>query len=319
MKNEEILKENNGKKFDIILSNPPYQQRHNDNPIHFQFVEKCFEIGYNQITIMPSRILETTSKNYDIWKEKLSKYLINAEELSSTIFESTAMAPVAIYVFNKNKKENTQIKISLLDKERLSKTEYSVKSLLETTRHNEYEENILNVLDNKGNITLINLKTAIPKSATKEKIIEDKLRLTNRIKDKYKGKYLLSVNIANGGLNGTYMSSQCGLIFNNFDDILKNWIDRNVGAIKYVVFDNKLFAERVRDAMRRPLLRFALYRTQDDQNMNNKCYRYVPDIDWSDDRVKTDEGLLEVCGCPKDKCKEYADYCKKIIDKVDKK
>ena len=63
-------------KFDIILMNPPYQQRHNDNPIHFQFVEKCFEIGYNQITIMPSRILETTSKNYDIWKEKLSKYLI---------------------------------------------------------------------------------------------------------------------------------------------------------------------------------------------------------------------------------------------------
>ena len=51
----------------------------------------------------------------------------------------------------------------------------------------------------------------------------------------------------------------------------------------------------------------------------NKCYKYVPDIDWSDDRVKTDEGLLEVCGCPKDKCKEYADYCKKIIDKVDKK
>ena len=50
-----------------------------------------------------------------------------------------------------------------------------------------------------------------------------------------------------------------------------------------------------------------------------KSYRYVPDIDWSDDRVKTDEGLLEVCGCPKDKCKEYADYCKKIIDKVDKK
>ena len=115
------------------------------------------------------------------------------------------------------------------------------------------------------------------------------------------------------------MSSQCGLIFNNFDDILKNWIDRNVGAIKYVVFDNKLFAERVRDAMRRPLLRFALYRTQDDQSMNNKCYKYVPDINWSDDRVKTDEGLLEVCGCPKDKCKEYADYCKKIIEQVDKK
>lgn len=45
----------------------------------------------------------------------------------------------------------------------------------------------------------------------------------------------------------------------------------------------------------------------------------IPDINWEDDRVKTDEGLLEVCGCPKDKCKEYANYCKKIIAEVDKK
>ena len=36
-------------------------------------------------------------------------------------------------------------------------------------------------------------------------------------------------------------------------------------------------------------------------------------------KVKTDEGLLEVCGCPKDKCKEYAEYCKKVIERVDNK
>ena len=47
--------------------------------------------------------------------------------------------------------------------------------------------------------------------------------------------------------------------------------------------------------------------------------KYIPNINWSDDRVKTDEGLLEVCGCPKDKCKEYAEYCKKVINEVDKK
>ena len=42
----------------------------------------------------------------------------------------------------------------------------------------------------------------------------------------------------------------------------------------------------------------------------------VSEEDWSDDRVKTDEGLLEVCGCPKDKAKEYAEYCKNTIYKV---
>ena len=68
------------------------------------------------------------------------------------------------------------------------------------------------------------------------------------------------------------------------------------------------------------MLRLTLYRTKDDQNMGyKKCYKYIPAIDWSNDKVKTDEGLLEICGCPKDKAKEYADYCKKIINEVDKK
>ena len=33
----------------------------------------------------------------------------------------------------------------------------------------------------------------------------------------------------------------------------------------------------------------------------------------------TDEGLLEVCGCPKDKCKEYAEYCRKYMEEFDAK
>ena len=53
--------------------------------------------------------------------------------------------------------------------------------------------------------------------------------------------------------------------------------------------------------------------------MYARIYRCITDINWEDPRVKTDEGLLEVCGCPKDKCKEYAGYCKKIIEKVDNK
>ena len=34
--------------------------------------------------------------------------------------------------------------------------------------------------------------------------------------------------------------------------------------------------------------------------------------------VMTDEGLLEVCGCPKDRCKEYAEYCRKYMEEFDK-
>ena len=41
--------------------------------------------------------------------------------------------------------------------------------------------------------------------------------------------------------------------------------------------------------------------------------KYIPDIDWSDPRVVTDEGLLEVCGCPKDKAKVITDKLDEII------
>ena len=86
------------------------------------------------------------------------------------------------------------------------------------------------------------------------------------------------------------------------------------------MFDSVKAAENCKDALCRPLMRFCLYKTQYTKLIGIKNnYKYIPKIDWSDDRVKTDEGLLEVCGCPKDKCKEYTDYCKKIIEQVDKK
>ena len=86
-----------------------------------------------------------------------------------------------------------------------------------------------------------------------------------------------------------------------------------------MTFNSIKEAENCKIGLQNPLMRFFLYKLQDDQSMSARVYVGVPNIDWSDDRVKTDEGLLEVCGCPKDKCKEYANYCKKIIDKVDKK
>ena len=301
-------------KIDILMMNPPYSQRNNNDPIHFKFTEKAINISETQVVIMPSRIIQTTSENYDPWKKIFSKTLVSVEEYLGSTFPDTNMPNVGIFVFNSNKSSNN-IKIKLLDNDNYNE----VNSLFDSKKHDTYEENILKILNNDGNIILFNLKTMVPKSASKQKIIEDKTKLVNKIRNKYKNKYILSVNIANGGMNGKYISSKCGIIFNNFDDILTDWIDRNVGAIKYIVFDSYKEAQNCKAAMMSPLLRFALYRTQDDQSLNNKCYKYIPAINWEDPRVKTDEGLLEVCGCPKDKCKEYANYCKKVIEEVDRK
>lgn len=71
--------------------------------------------------------------------------------------------------------------------------------------------------------------------------------------------------------------------------------------------------------MNRPLLRFCLYRTQNAQAMKRSVYKYIPDIDWSDERTKTDEGILEIVGFSKEQAIEFAKYTKKIIDEVDSK
>ena len=314
MKNKEELEKKTGvKRFDICIQNPPYSQRHNNNPIHFQFVEKVLEIAEKQIVIMPSRILHTTSENYNPWKEKFDKTLLSAEELKSDVFEGTGMMDVAIYEFSNNKNTDN-IKIKTLSSDKWEEKS----SLFDSTIHNTYEDGILKLLDNNGNIKLFNLKTGTSKKNINY-VNDDRKKVANKTLPKYKDKYLLSVNIANGGMNGHYMSSDAGKIFyNDIEKVLNDWINRNVNAIKYIVFNSKLAAENCRDAMKRPLLRFALYRTQDDQNMNNKCYKYIADIDWEDNKVKTDKGILELCGCSKDKIDEYVKYCERIIDEVDK-
>ena len=87
----------------------------------------------------------------------------------------------------------------------------------------------------------------------------------------------------------------------------------------YLLFDNNIAAKNCKNALLNPLMRFFLAKTQDNQRMpKGKCFKYIPNIDWSDPRVVTDEGLLEVCGCPKDKCKEYAEYCRKYMEEFDK-
>ena len=120
-------------------------------------------------------------------------------------------------------------------------------------------------------------------------------------------------------MNGTFFSGKVGQIFENYNDMIAYFISIDVGNPHNVMLHNSvLAASNCKIAMNNPVLRFTCYRTQTYQRMIAKqVYKYIPAINWEDPRVITDEGLLEVCGCPKDKCKEYADYCRKIMEEVD--
>ena len=50
IENDKILDMNNGKKFDVVLMNPPY-----DRSMHLKFLEKTIEIADNVVSIQPTR------------------------------------------------------------------------------------------------------------------------------------------------------------------------------------------------------------------------------------------------------------------------
>jgi len=140
-------------------------------------------------------------------------------------------------------------------------------------------------------------------------------KIINKLPD---NKIYLTVSGANGLMNCQYYTSKLGDIISSKKNMITYLKERGGKVCHYMWFNNKLEAENCKNAMLRPLLRFPL-KLQTSQKMPLYVYKYIPDIDWSDPRVVTDEGLLEVCGCPKDKAKEYAEYCKKYMEEFDKK
>lgn len=311
---DDFIKIIKGQMFDICLMNPPYGKKSSGTSEHYhlKFVEKCLEISENLISIFPNRLIKSTSTSYNDYKKKFDKRLVSVKEIDSSVFQQTSMENVAIFTFS-NKSTNT-IKITNID----GNTK-EIKSLLDTSNpFSDYELNIVKFLENKN---ISKMRAHLQNPGKKEK--NDKellLKKCQNLLTKFKDKPIyLTTNIANSKKNGTFMSSSLGKIFNNPNDLWKDWISRNGKGMIVLAFRTKKEAENCRIALQNPLLRFCLYRLQDNQNMHSRVYKYIPDIDWENPMTTTDEGLLEICGYPKDKIEEYSEYCKRIIEEIDKK
>ena len=313
---------NNGKRFSVCIQNPPYGSRGGDTR-HLRFVDKCLDLAETQIVVMPftfvTKIHHKPAKKY---KEKFSPYLSEVEEVDYKYFKGTAMPNVGIYVFG-NETQYIDIKYADSHVETLT-------SLLDKSEFTNYEMEFIQYLKNQGTQEIIwaggnrkrkselrKINAEKHKDFLKKKIIDGCKNLKQQLNTYKSG---LIVNNSNGGMNGKVFSSKNGQIFNSYNEFENFFIERNTSnGYNVILFNSTKAAENCKIALQNPLLRFTIYRLQDDQNTLCRVYKYVPDINWEDPRVKTDEGLLEVCGCPKYKCKEYADYCRKIIEEVDKK
>ena len=313
-------------KFDYIVGNPPFGSVGGDT-LHL----KCLDMVYDKFTkkmliIMPWGFVTKDTRSFKKYQIKFAPKLQYVKEIAGNNFEGTSMFSAAIYEFTNEKSETT-----ILEDLSGNKTEKS--DLTNVSRFTTYEEEIIKYLENQGQQLMVwagGCRYCKKKSLNRKGIFDEKQinKLLNEeiIKNsqhlyEYKSKTFLITNEANGAMNGTFMSSKVGLIFNNVDDLIRLLIERAVSSGYTIILLNSIkSAENCKTALKNPLLRFTCYKTQLDQSMGIKrVYKYVPAINWEDKRCLTDEGLLEMCGCSKDKAKEYAEYVKNYVEEQDKK
>lgn len=271
-------------------------------------------------------VTKVHNKQNNKFKPNFDKFLKSVVEVQSNVFQGTNTSNTGIYVFDKNKTNNQNIQIIDIDKNK-----QVIKSLSDIQEFTNYENQIIQYLEKQGSQTILcdcgrlnswkaeinNLDENDKKVKIKE-LVENSLKKLKKHYNDNKTAYGLLVNKSNGNRNGKAISSKNGQIFDTYNDFVNYFCNHLIGAgYNILMFKTNKEAENCKIAIQNPILRFTFYKLQDDQNMTVRVYKYIPNIDWSNDKVKTDEGLLEVCGCPIDKCKEYADYCKKYIEKVD--
>ena len=98
MSNEEVLKENSGKKFDIVLMNPPY-----DNGLYKKFLNKILNISEKSVTIHPVDFILGKKQNKQILNKLEDGF--NLEIVNSmSDFDAGIWGTLGILLHNKNGK-----------------------------------------------------------------------------------------------------------------------------------------------------------------------------------------------------------------------
>lgn len=317
---EKILKYNDMKKWDVCLMNPPYGSNGGDI-LHLMFVEQCINICKNIICVMPfSLINKQTSKNPE-YRKKFDNFLIQAEELNSKeYFIDTEQENIGIFVFTGEGRKNRDINISYINGQN------DIKQSLDGDVFTEYEHGFLQYLKttNFNKFMWLGYASHMKEYCKSKHIsnIEDAkkqrfLDYSNKLPD---NKVYMSLSSICPPNVHTYMIGKTGKIFTSKHEVYKYFIENNTSSgYNFMIFDSVKAAENCKYVLNNPLMLYILSRLHIDRNVTIKhSYKFIPDIDWSNEKVLTDEGLLEVCGCPKDKCKEYAEYCRKYMEEFDK-
>ena len=302
----EFIDEKFGKNimFDIIIGNPPYGKKAEKSfNIHYKIAEQLKErFKEKMILIMPHRVLYTTDNKLDHFKKVFNNVSNIIEVDSKEYFKDTNMEDVGVFVFEND----------------------IPKELVFTNKNNELKnfKNLLNADSIFSNFEMKFMKRLYNEKPNYNSYKPNPVDKTPQFNNKFcsrfttNDKYFVCSNLANGAMDGRFFPKKAASVI--VTDILK-YLNQNDYARKVISsFNIKIEASNYVNALKRPLMRFGLIKMQTDQGMTTRCYQYIPDIDWSDSKTLTDEGILEMVGCSKKEAKEFAKYAKDYVEKFDK-
>ena len=158
MNNNDILRENKGKKFDIILSNPPYGK------LGYKFLSKLLELGNMVISIQPMGYL-TNKKQIEEITKYIDEYGANIEQLNGmNSFDNVKlMQNLGIIYINRNKKQDIIY----------NGKKYNKSSEITMFSEDEYLNEFNNIIQNIIEDNLDNHLKAVPGSIKYKKKIEE--------------------------------------------------------------------------------------------------------------------------------------------------
>ena len=269
MKNEDILKMNNEKKFDIILSNAPY-----DNGLHEKFEAKYFDICDGQICwVSPLSFLLGKKQNKRI-TEQINRYIANIEQINGNeYFDANIGGNMGITYINMNNDTHHNRRYILFDGKKYDKCEkistYSNDPLLM-----KFKSIVENIINKNGNIDEHIL------AAENAKNVQYK-------KQKYNN-YVTKMDLFSGSGSESNVGRSFYTLFSN-NSILKNRVnlyttllDNQKDKFKlYIPFKNYITSYNFYNYMQTYFCRICLYFSKTNLHLDRGELKYIPWFDFT--------------------------------------
>lgn len=276
-------------KFQICIGNPPYGKATSGNlDIHFKILKTSLDFCVDKLCfIMPGKALQTNIKPIylDVLKNAVC---VKAELQDKSIFKNTNMPETAIYHCDRNANPD----------------DYDKKLDVETNLYNNLDDICKLFIDKMSTMKELEIYKTYTHSNIKEEMDKMINSVIKSLSDDY---YYLNVNRANGAKGAIWFSGGLSKEGIKTKDEEIEYITTYTSKKNILKCPSLKYGENLKKLMiDGKVLRLSLWLRQENQDMYQKVFKYVPDVKYEE--INTDEKLLEVCGFTSDEIKKIIEY-----------